>query len=60
MAWALALASLGVHLGADYLLRGDMSFLFGLDVDVESLALVSLSVLLVFVHLPYSTFCVAV
>lgn len=48
VAWALALASIGAHLAVDYLLRGDASFLFGFNVDVETFALVGLSVLLVF------------
>ncbi|NEJ84161.1 hypothetical protein GR268_47880, partial [Rhizobium leguminosarum] len=50
VAWALALASIGAHLAVDYLLRGDASFLFGFNVDVETFALVGLSVLLVFVR----------
>jgi hypothetical protein len=52
VAWALALASIGAHLAVDYLLRGDASFLFGFNVDVETFALVGLSVLLVFVRAP--------
>jgi hypothetical protein len=52
VAWALALASLGVHLALDYFLRGDMSVLLGSHVDVETLALVGLSVLLVLVLPP--------
>jgi hypothetical protein len=55
VAWALALASVGAHLAVDYLLRGDASFLFGFSVDLETFALVGLSILLVFVRPPSSS-----